>query len=65
MDRATIHYLHQKGWTKVEIAAFVGHHRDTITRVLREPLDQRPAHAHERAPLRSSMPRSAPGSTSA
>ena len=43
MDRATIHYLHQKGWTKVEIAEFVGHHRDTITRVLREPLDQRPA----------------------
>jgi len=46
MDRATIHYLHQKGWTKVEIAAFVGHHRDTITRVLREPLDQ---HAAPRA----------------
>jgi transposase len=43
MDRATIHYLHQKGWTKVEIAEFVGHHRDTITRVLREPLDQHPA----------------------
>ena len=43
MDRSTIHYLHQKGWTKVEIAEFVGHHRDTITRVLREPLDQPPA----------------------
>jgi transposase len=43
MDRATIYYLHQKGWTTVEIAAFVGHHRDTITRVLREPLDHQPA----------------------
>lgn len=43
MDRATIHYLNQKGWSNVEIAEFVGHHRDTITRVLREPLDQHPA----------------------
>lgn len=43
MDRATIHYLHQKGWSKVEIAQFTGHHRDTITRVLKEPIDQQPA----------------------
>jgi IS30 family transposase len=43
MDRATIHYLSQKGWSNVEIAEFVGHHRDTIARVLREPLDQHPA----------------------
>jgi transposase len=43
MDRSTIHYLHQKGWTNVEIAEFVGHHRDTIARVLREPVDQQPA----------------------
>src|SRR5437763_14265862 len=43
MDRATIHYLNQKGWTNVEIAAFVGHHRDTIARVLREPVDHQPA----------------------
>lgn len=43
MDRSTIYYLHQKGWTKTEIAAFVGHHRDTISRVLREPVDQQPA----------------------
>jgi transposase len=43
MDRATIHYLSQKGWSNVEIAEFVGHHRDTITRVLRESLDQHPA----------------------
>lgn len=43
MDRSTIHYLKQKGWTNTQIAEFVGHHRDTITRVLREPLDQPPA----------------------
>jgi transposase len=43
MDRSTIHYLKQKGWTNSQIAAFVGHHRDTITRVLREPLDKQPA----------------------
>ena len=43
MDRATIHYLHQKGWSKSDIAAFTGHHRDTITRVLKEPIDQQPA----------------------
>lgn len=43
MDRSTIHYLHQKGWSKTEIATFVGHHRDTITRVLREPIDHQAA----------------------
>jgi len=43
MDRSTIHYLKQKGWTNSQIADFVGHHRDTITRVLREPLDRQPA----------------------
>lgn len=43
MDRSTIHYLHHKGWSKTEIAAFTGHHRDTIARVLREPIDQQPA----------------------
>jgi transposase len=43
MDRSTIHYLKHKGWTNTQIAAFVGHHRDTITRVLREPLDRQPA----------------------
>lgn len=43
MDRSTIYLLHQKGWTNVEIADFLGHHRDTIARVLREPLDQQPA----------------------
>lgn len=43
MERSTIHYLHQKGWSKTEIAEFLGHHRDTIARVLREPLDKQPA----------------------
>ena len=43
MDRSTIHYLHQKGWAKTDIATFVGHHRDTITRVLREPVDSQAA----------------------
>ena len=43
MDRSTIHYLHQRGWSKTEIADFVGHHRDTIARVLKEPIDQQPA----------------------
>ena len=42
MERSTIHYLKQRGWTTTQIAAFVGHHRDTISRVLREPVDQRP-----------------------
>ena len=50
MDRSTIHYLHRKGWTKTQIAAFVGHHRDTIARVLREPVDQQPV-ARPREPL--------------
>ena len=43
MDRSTIYFLHQKGWSNVEIAEFVGHHRDTITRVLREPVDHQPS----------------------
>lgn len=43
MDRSTIYLLHLKGWTNTEIADFLGHHRDTITRVLREPIDHQPA----------------------
>ncbi len=46
MDRSTIYLLHHKGWTNVEIADFLGHHRDTIARVLREPLDQQPPKRH-------------------
>lgn len=43
MDRSMIHDLKRKGWANTQIAAFVGHHRDTITRVLREPVDRQPA----------------------
>ena len=43
MDRSTIHYLHLKGWTNAQIAEFLGHHRDTIARALREPVDRAPA----------------------
>jgi transposase len=43
MDRSTIHYFHLKGWSKTEIADFMGHHRDTIARVLNEPIDHQPA----------------------
>src|SRR5438067_9828562 len=42
MDRSTIYYLKQKGWTNTQIAEFMGHHRDTIARVLREPVEQVP-----------------------
>jgi len=42
MERSTIHYLKQKGWTKVQIAEFTGHHRDTVARVLREEVDKKP-----------------------
>ncbi len=43
MDRSTIHYLHQKGWTKSQIADATGFHRDTVARALREPIDQQAA----------------------
>jgi hypothetical protein len=42
MERSTIYYLKQKGWTNVQIAEFTGHHRDTIARVLREEVDKQP-----------------------
>lgn len=53
MDRSTIHYLKQRGWTNTQIAAFVGHHRDTIARALKEPVDQQPI-------VRPRTPRAAP-----
>jgi IS30 family transposase len=43
MDRSTIHHLKQKGYTNVAIAEVVGCHRDTVAKVLREPLDKAPA----------------------
>jgi len=42
MERATIYYLRQKGWSNVQIAEFTGHHRDTIAKVLKEEMDQKP-----------------------
>ncbi len=42
MERSTIHYLKQKGWSNVQIAEFTGHHRDTIARALREDVDKKP-----------------------
>jgi transcriptional regulator with XRE-family HTH domain len=39
MERSTIHYLKQKGWTHSQIAMAVGCHRDTVRRILREPVD--------------------------
>ena len=38
MERSTIHYLKQKGWNNSQIAAAVGCHRDTVRRILREPV---------------------------
>jgi len=35
MDRSTIHYLHKKGWTKTQIAAFVAHVGQALTARLR------------------------------
>lgn len=43
MDRSTMYYLHLKGWSATEIADKLGYHRETIGRVLREPVDQRVA----------------------
>lgn len=42
MERSTIHFLKQKGWSNVQIAEFTGHHRDTIARVLQEEVDKKP-----------------------
>src|SRR5260370_17215152 len=42
MERSTIYYLKQKGWTNVQIAEFTGHHRDTVARGLREEVEKQP-----------------------
>src|SRR5947209_7377919 len=42
MERSTIYYLKQKGWTNVQIAEFTGHHRDTVAQVLREEVEKQP-----------------------
>jgi transposase len=43
MERSTIYYLKQKGWNNSQIAKLLGCHRDTVGRVLREPVDREPA----------------------
>ncbi len=43
MERSTIYYLKQKGWSNTQIAKAVGCHRDTVGRVLREPVEYQPA----------------------
>lgn len=42
MERSTIHFLKQKGWTHRQIAKAVGCHRETVRRALREPVDYEP-----------------------
>jgi transposase len=42
MERSTIYYLKQKGWSNRQIAKAVGCHRDTVRKVLREPVDCQP-----------------------
>src|SRR2546430_15619301 len=42
MERSSIYYLKQKGWSNVQIAEFTGHHRDPVARVLREEVDKKP-----------------------
>ena len=44
-----MHYMKQRGWTNQQIAAFTGHHRDTVARVLRESLEKEPARRQRRA----------------
>jgi transposase len=39
MERSTIYFLKQKGWSNLAIAEAVGCHRDTVSRILREPVD--------------------------
>src|SRR5260221_13331881 len=46
MERSTIYYLKQKGWTKFQIVEFTGHHRDTVARVLREEVEKQPKTRH-------------------
>ena len=39
MERSTIYSLKQKGWSNLAIAEAVGCHRDTVGRILCEPVD--------------------------
>jgi transposase len=42
MERSTIYYLKQKGWSNSQIAKAVGCHRDTVRKVLCAPVDYQP-----------------------
>lgn len=43
MERSTIYYLKHQGWNNTQIAKVVGCHRDTVRKVLCEPVDYQPA----------------------
>ena len=43
MERSTIHLLAKRGKSQREIAQELGRSRNTIARVLSEPVDRRPA----------------------
>ena len=45
MERSTIYYLKQKGWSNLAIAEAVGCHQNTVGRILREPVDY--VHLHQ------------------
>jgi transposase len=49
MERSTIHLLAKRGKSVRQIAAELGRNRRTITRALREPVDQPPARRHRPA----------------
>ena len=63
MERSTIYYLKQKGWTNVQIAECTGHHRDTIARVLREDVDKLPNTCNRSSARRYLLLRLLSGST--
>jgi transposase len=45
MERSTIYYLKQKGWSNLAIAEAVGCHQNNVGRILREPVDY--VHLHQ------------------
>ena len=49
MERSTIHLLAKRGKSQREIAEELGRSRNTIARVLSEPVDQRPARRRRKA----------------
>jgi IS30 family transposase len=57
MERSTIYSLKQKGWSNLAIAEVIGCHRDTVGRILREPVITAQALANDlvAAPNRSAV----------